>query len=81
LGRLALKVEALRQLQVVQRSLDEITVRMVTSRSLKTDQEHLVLGHIEQRLNQQFRVIPEYVDSIPRSRSGKFEDAICELDL
>jgi hypothetical protein len=40
--------------------------------------EH-VIRHMQQTLGYSFAVTIRSVDSIPHSRSGKFEDSICEL--
>ncbi len=72
-------VAPLRQVQMVQRSRDEIEVRLVATRQL--DQDELArLGAILRRgLGHRFPLRVAYVDAIARSDDGTFEDFRCEV--
>jgi len=67
-------LSVVRQMQVVQRTLDQIDVSLVTARRLDNAEESSLRQHIESALGGAFRIRLHYVASIPRSHTGKFED-------
>jgi phenylacetate-CoA ligase len=71
-------VANIRQFQVVQLTIEQLKVRLVTSRSLDTDDERELVGWLHCSLGYPFRVEFDYVRSIERSAGGKFED-FCSL--
>ena len=74
-----LAVAPVRQFQLVQRSLEEIEVRLVTARDLSEDEEAGLRELIGNRLGHGFRLRFVYVDEIPRLPSGKYEDFRSEV--
>jgi phenylacetate-CoA ligase len=64
----------IRQFQVIQRSLEEIEALLVAPRPLTEEEQRLLIRWFEQGLGHSFRVKFTYVDHIPSSPTGKFED-------
>lgn len=65
------------QFQIVQRTLEEIDLMVVPAGSGYSDEERALVEQYFQRvLGHPFKIAIHCVDSIPRSRSGKFEDFI-----
>ena len=73
-------VASFSQAQVVQRQLDELEVRLVTTSSLTEAEEDRLKELLRERFGYPFRIAVSYHDEIPRSASGKFEDFLSELD-
>jgi phenylacetate-CoA ligase len=67
------------QLQVVQKTREEIEVNLVAARSLSTVEESILMKHLARALGDSFRIDLHYVTHIPRSPSGKFEDFRSEI--
>ena len=74
------RFSAVRQAQLVQTSFNEIRVRLVVARELPKDEEAALRDLIGGAIGHPFRLVFEYVDAIPRSASGKFEDFKCEVE-
>lgn len=75
------RVHALVQVQIVQRSLYDIEVKLVVRRPLTHEEEDMLRGSIRGNLGQHFAVNFTYHDSIPRGAGGKYEDFRCEVPL
>lgn len=71
--------EAVRQFQVVQKSLTEIEVALVVARPLSPAETEALRALILKNLGHPFRVLFVYRDSIPRSAGGKYEDFRSEV--
>ena len=67
------------QFQVIQRSRQTIEVLVVRHKPYTDAESQTVARYFQQTLGHPFDVTVRTVDSIPRSRSGKFEDFICEV--
>ena len=67
------------QSQLVQVSESEILVNLVVERPLTEDQEAALTGLYQKSLGHPFDLRFVYLDEIPRSASGKFEDFRSEL--
>jgi phenylacetate-CoA ligase len=67
------------QYQVIQRGLEELEVLAVRPHPFTAAEEARVQTYMQQTLGYPFRVVLRRVDAIARSRTGKFEDFICEL--
>jgi len=67
------------QCQVVQRSLSLIEVKVVRPIPLSPAEVQIVTKYMRQTLQHPFEVTITYVDSIPRSPSGKFEDFVSDV--
>lgn len=74
-----MKIAPVRQFQLVQKSLELIEARLVVGRPLLPDEEAKVMGHIQDALGYRFTIGLVYLNDIPRTNSGKFEEFICEL--
>jgi phenylacetate-CoA ligase len=69
-------IDAVRQLQVVQRDRDSIEARVVGPRPLTPDEESQMTAVLHQRLSHPFKVSFTYLDRIDRDRGLKFEDFV-----
>ncbi len=67
------------QYQLVQRTLEQIDVKVVRPAPFSKDQEATIVGYVQKTLGHPFQVRILYVADIPRSPTGKFEDFRCEL--
>ncbi len=73
--------EPVRQVQLVQRSLEEIDVKLVAARPLSRAEQDRLRGAIGERLRHPFTLNLVFVDEIPRSASGKDEDFRSEIEI
>ncbi len=73
------KLEPLRQFQLLQTADLAIRLRMVVDRPLTPAEETQARHAMVNALGPDFEVHLDYVDSIPRSPSGKLEDIISEV--
>ncbi|NEP05092.1 MAG: phenylacetate--CoA ligase family protein [Okeania sp. SIO2G4] len=73
------KLGPILQIQVIQRSVEVIEVRMVLSRAITENEEAILHQHICADLKNQFQVKLLYVDEILRAANGKYEDFISEV--
>ena len=73
-------IAPLRQYQLIQRSLEEIELRLVCDRALKTDEETRLAAVIRDALGHPFALRFVYFDGeLPRSANGKFEEFVCAI--
>ena len=73
-------VEAdIRQVQLVQHTLEHIEVRLVVSPALKEQQESKLTPLIQEALGHPFSLSFSYLDEIPRGQGGKFEEFISHI--
>lgn len=70
----------LRQFQVVQWALDDVEMKLVTERALTAAEEALMAAYLAEMIGYRFPVRFTYLDEIPRSPAGKFEDFRSEVD-
>ena len=75
-----LAVAPIRQYQIIQRRPDEIEVKLVTDKALAAEQEKRLGAALNKHFGHRFTYSFTYVDHIPRSASGKFEDFRVELE-
>jgi phenylacetate-CoA ligase len=79
LARVWRGVENVREGQIIQESLDLFTLRIApTPKFSKIDEEILKRNLVERVGTTEVRF--EYVDHIPRNRSGKFKSVISRVD-
>ena len=64
-------------MQMIQTSLDQITVRLVMARELNDVETRDLTAFIQRNLGYPFRLMFEYVDSIRNPANGKVEQFIC----
>jgi phenylacetate-CoA ligase len=67
------------QVQVVQKTVDRIEVRLVTPRTLTDGELTAVSGSIQQSLGHPFHIDFVFCDEIERGRTGKFEEFRSEI--
>jgi|LNFM01.2.fsa_nt_gb phenylacetate-CoA ligase len=73
-------IAPLRQYQLIQRSLEEIEVRLVCDRALSTDEETRLATVIRDALGHPFVLRFMFFDGeLPRSANGKFEEFVCAI--
>lgn len=72
-------IAPIRQVQVVQRTLEEIELRMVAERPLTAAEEARLTAVFQRSLTHPFRITLVYREAIGRSGNYKFEDFISEL--
>jgi len=68
------EIPPIQQFQVIQRSLEEIEAVLVTPRELTDSEKKLLMDWFEASFGWSFQVKFTYVDHIPSSPTGKFED-------
>ncbi len=73
-------IAPVRQIQLVQRSLETIEVKLVVARTLRPEEEAELRRYIVGCLGHPLALDFRYVDAIPRSASGKYEDFISLVD-
>ncbi len=73
------RIEPVRQIQMVQRTLDEIEVRLVVSRELERPELVRLRNVLVKGLGHPFALRVSYVAEIPRAASGKYEDFRSEI--
>lgn len=73
------KIAPVIQHQMVQRSLDLIEVRLVVERPLTAGEEDLLRVRIQEALGYPFLLTFAYLPEIPRTRSRKYEEFVCEV--
>ena len=69
----------MRQLQVVQKSLEAIELRYVAERDLTEAERQALSAVLSRCIGHPFQVRFTRLPAIPRSAGGKFEDFICEV--
>lgn len=80
LGACGQAVSGLRQIQLIQQSLSLVVIRAVTKETKFSDREEdKIKNIIGAALGGNYNLELEYLEVIPRSNSGKFEDAICAV--
>jgi len=71
--------ERIKRYQVIQKSREELLVKLVIDVPYSPGSEDALKKHIQTWVNYPFRITIEYVADIPRSNSGKYEDFRCEV--
>jgi phenylacetate-CoA ligase len=73
------KLPIIRQFQFVQKGLDRIEARLVTDRLLSDDETVFFIDVLQKNMGYPFTIEITYVENIPRSKGGKFEDFVSEV--
>lgn len=73
------KLDAVRELKMIQHSLEEIEVQMVLGRALTADEETTLAEAVRARLRHPFHVRLTTVEQIPRGAGHKREDFECRM--
>jgi phenylacetate-CoA ligase len=69
----------IREGQIVQEALDQIVVNIVPAGQFGPGDERVLVERVRQRLGSQVTVTVQLVDSIPRTRAGKFQPVVSLL--
>jgi len=72
-------IAPVRQLQLVQKSREDIIARIAAERVLEQGEEERLIVALQESLGYRFRITFEYLDEIPRSANFKYEDFISEI--
>lgn len=70
---------SVRQIQMVQKSLHEIEIKLVVDQTLTADEQARMIHVMQASLGYPFRIFFTYHQEIPRGAGGKYEDFISEL--
>jgi phenylacetate-CoA ligase len=73
------KVAPIRQFRFIQRTLEEIELQLVALREVTAEEEARLTEIIVARLRYPFKLTFTYLDEIPRSPGGKYEDFRSEV--
>src|SRR3546814_13850253 len=68
------EIPEIRQFQIVQHAIDDIEIKLVSTRRLSAEEEARVAGWLHQRCGHAFPVRITYHPEIPPGPSGKFLD-------
>ncbi|MBU1980290.1 MAG: phenylacetate--CoA ligase family protein [Gammaproteobacteria bacterium] len=69
----------IRQMQIVQKSLQEVEIKLVTERPLTPEEQEKLNRVLHDSLGYPFHLNYTYHQNIPRGAGGKFEDIISEV--
>lgn len=69
-----------KQLQIVQTALDTLLIRLVVSDALEVKEENQLKALFVERFKYPFKCEFEYLQRIPRSKGGKYEDFMSMVD-
>lgn len=73
------KVAPIRQVQFIQQDRTTVEAKLVLWRPLVGDEEQALLEHLRGNMPEGIDVVLRFVDEIPRSEGGKFEDFVCNV--
>ncbi len=65
--------------QIIQEKVDELLVKVVKNDRYSDNDEKKLLAAFNERLGDQVTIKIEYVDSIPKTKSGKFKWVISKI--
>jgi len=74
-----LRIAPVRQIQLIQKTVDDIDVKLVMPDRPDADVEERLRAYMVERLGHPYNLRLVFVDDIPRSASGKFEDFVSEI--
>ncbi len=74
-----LRIAPVRQIQLVQMTPDDIDVKLVMAHPMTAAGEERLRDYMRGRLGHPFRIRFIFVDDIPRSAGGKFEDFVSAI--
>ena len=74
-----LRLAPVRQYQFVQKDLETIEARLVVERDLTEEEKEGLREWVVAKLDHPFKVTFSFVDEIPRTASGKYQDFISEI--
>jgi len=68
------------QAQLIQHSLEEVEVRLALKNPLNKKQQQKLTALIQEALGYPFNIRYDFMQLIPRSKNGKFEEFISMID-
>lgn len=74
-----LGIAPIRQIQLVQRTVEQIEARLVLPRDLTADEETRLVAALQECLGHPFRIALNRVEQIPRAANFKYEDFVSEV--
>lgn len=74
-----MQIAPIKQLQLIQKSHEHIEARLVTNRALRQSETDAFIAVLQERLKYPFNISFSYPGKIERSKGGKFEDFISEI--
>ncbi len=80
-GSAFIGIAPLRQIQLIQRSLETVEALLVAARPLDDAEEARLRAAVQESLGHPFAVRIRYVEAIPRGAGGKLEDFRSEIDV
>jgi phenylacetate-CoA ligase len=72
-------IPGLEQMQVVQRSIDEIVLNVVRAPDFTPATEKALLAEFRSVFGPGIEIRPHYVEHIPQEHSGKYRFSICRI--
>jgi len=66
--------------QIIQKKLDELNIKIVRRDTYSKKDETKLLSAFHKRLGNQINIIIDYVDSIPRTKTGKFKWVVSHIN-
>lgn len=70
----------IRQFQIVQKSIDQIELRLAVARELEQAEKDALRQWVQEKFKHPFQVAFAYHDEIPRAASGKYQDFLSEVE-
>lgn len=65
-------VNGIAAFQIIQTSVDEVNIKLKKSEAYQSKDEKLFLANIRDRIGESMKIKLDYIDDIPRDKSGKF---------
>lgn len=79
-GYIFKETPSIKECQIIQRKLGELTIRIVRRNDYNVKTEEILRIAIKEWISPTIKVNFEYVDEIPRTKAGKFKAVISEID-
>jgi phenylacetate-CoA ligase len=70
---------SIRQYQFVQKAPELIELRLAAAEVLTDSEEARLAAWVRAKFGAPFRIVFTYLDELPRTAAGKFEEFICEV--
>ena len=69
----------IRQMQVIQTALDQLTIKLVTDSDFKPQATGYIRNYFVKALSQDLKIDYQMVNELPRERSGKLRIVACDI--
>lgn len=73
-------VKEVKECQIYQYKIDEITIRIVKRENYTSKTENQIIQNVRKYISPSLKVTFEYILEIPRRKSGKFKAVVSEID-